>query len=49
MVLGALSGLMINQSGLQGRAQALILAPPSSVFRLAACPRINVLNDNRLQ
>ena len=36
MVHGALSGLMINQSGLQGRAQALILAPPSSVFRLVS-------------
>ena len=36
MVLGALSGLIVNQSGLQGRAQALILASPSSVFRLVS-------------
>ena len=36
MVLESLSRLMINQSGLQGRAEALILAPPSSVFRLVS-------------
>ena len=36
MVVRALSRLMTNHSGLQGEAQALILAPPSSVFQLVS-------------
>ena len=36
MVLRALSGLIIDRRGLQGSAQALILAPPSNVFRLVS-------------
>ena len=36
MVIRALSGLVVDRRGLQGEAQAFILSPPSSVFRLVS-------------